>query len=53
MECPPGLDPVEHLDAADLDQAIAVERAEARRLGVEHDFAHAISMDSSAPLDKR
>jgi hypothetical protein len=36
-----GLDTVEKLDAADLDHAVAGERIEPRRLGVEHDFPHA------------
>ena len=31
---------IEDLDAADLDQAIAAERIEARGFGIENDFAH-------------
>ena len=41
MEGAAGLDPVEHLDAADLDHAVAAGRAQAGGLGVEDDFAHA------------
>ena len=36
---PAGRDAVEQLDAADLDDAVAVERVEPGRLGVEHDLA--------------
>ena len=32
-------DAVDQLDAADLDHAMAVERVEPRRLGIEHDLA--------------
>ena len=31
---------VDQLDAADLDQAMALERIKPRRFGIEHDFAH-------------
>ena len=40
MEGAAGLDPVEQLDAADFDHAVAARRAEAGGLGVENDFAH-------------
>src|SRR5215471_12293671 len=33
-------DPVEQLDATDLDQAVAAERVETGGLGIEHDFPH-------------
>ena len=36
-----GLDSVDQLDAADFHQPVAAAEAEPRRLGVEHDFAHA------------
>ena len=32
-------DAIDQLDAADLDDAMAVERVEPRRLRIEHDFA--------------
>src|SRR5262245_15966218 len=35
-----GGDAVEELDAADLDDAVSIERVEPRRLGIEHDLAH-------------
>ena len=41
-----GLDPVEQLDAADLDHPVAAGRAEAGGLGVEDDFAHGESYES-------
>src|SRR5438067_4847078 len=40
MKVPAGLDPVEHLDAADLDHAVAAERIQTCGLGVEDDFPH-------------
>src|SRR4051812_32836376 len=40
VEVPPGLDAVEHLDAADLDDPVAAHRVQSRRLGIENDFAH-------------
>ena len=40
MEMAPGLDPPDHLDAADLDHAVAARGAQARGFGVEDDFAH-------------
>jgi hypothetical protein len=36
----PAGDAVDKLDAADLDDAVAVERVKPRRLGIEHDLAH-------------
>ena len=39
MPHPPRRDAVEELDAADLDDAMAVERVEPGRLGIEHDLA--------------
>ena len=41
-----GRDAVQQLDAADLDQAVAIAGIKARRLGVEHDLAQ----HASAPL---
>ena len=41
MEAPPGLDSVDHLDAADLDNAVAGFRVEPGRLSIEDDFPHA------------
>ena len=35
-----GLDPVEHLDAADLDHPVAARRVEPGGFGVENDFPH-------------
>ena len=40
MECLARRNAVDELDAADLDQAVAVKRIEACGLRVEHDFAH-------------
>jgi hypothetical protein len=40
---------IEQLDAADLDQPIALERIEAGGLGIEHDFAHHISHTGIGP----
>ena len=49
-----GLDPVIHLDASDLDHAVAIGEAEAGRLGVEDDLAHEpIMMGGSCPGGKR
>ncbi len=39
MPHPAGRDAVDQLDAADLDDAMAVERIEPGRLGIEHDLA--------------
>ena len=36
---PAGGNAIDQLDAADLDHAVAVERVEAGRLGIEHDLA--------------
>ena len=36
----PGRYPVDQLDAADLDQTMAVEGIETRGLGIEHNLAH-------------
>ena len=44
-----GLDPVEHLDAADFDHPVAVLRAEAGGLGIENDFAHGRIYESARP----
>src|SRR5208283_604077 len=44
--------PVDQLDAADLDQAMAVQRIETRGLGIEHNLAHENSqsaVDSDCP----
>ena len=49
VEGAPGLDPVDQLDAADLDHPVAVLRAEAGGLGVEDDFAHGLDYESRAP----
>src|SRR6185312_8194409 len=38
-----GRNPIEQLDTADLDQAMALRRIEAGGFGVENDFAHLIS----------
>ena len=40
VEGPPGLDPVDHFDAADFDQPVARGEGQASSLGVEDDFAH-------------
>ena len=40
MIAAPGLDPVDHLDAADLDHPVAARRAQAGGLGIENDFTH-------------
>ena len=40
VEVPAGLDAVEHLDAADLDHAVAAGRVEPGGFGVENDFPH-------------
>ena len=53
MEGAAGLDPVEHLDAADLDHAVAAGRAEARGLGVEDDLAHPTPMNRRRRRGKR
>ena len=39
MPHPPGRDAVDQLDAADLDDFVAVERVESGRLGIEDDLA--------------
>ncbi len=39
MPDPPRGDAIDELDAADLDDAMAVERIEPCRLGIEHDLA--------------
>ena len=41
VEVAAGLDPVEDLDAADLDHAVAAGRVEAGGFGIEDDFPHA------------
>ena len=43
-----GRNPVEQLDAADLDQAMTLARVEAGGFGVEDDFAHFLS--AQAPV---
>ena len=40
VEVAAGLDPVEDLDAADLDHPVAAGRIEPRRFSVEDDFPH-------------
>src|SRR5262245_23953099 len=40
MEDPAAREPVHQLDAADLDQAVALQRIKTGRLGIEHDLAH-------------
>ena len=39
MPSPAGGDAVDQLDAADLDDAVTVERIEPRGLGIEHDLS--------------
>ena len=54
VEVAAGLDPVEHLDAADLDHAVAAGRIEARGFGVEDDFPHArIYRPAASPRQAR
>ena len=36
----PGQTPVHHLDESDLDDAVALRRGQARRLGIEEDLSH-------------
>ena len=43
MPNPPRRDAIDQLDAADLDDAMAVERVEPRRFRIEHDFAQKAS----------
>ena len=40
--------PVDQLDAADLDQAMAVQRIETRGLGIEHNLAHESSQTAAS-----
>ena len=50
VERRPGRNPVEQLDAADLDQAVALARVKAGGFGVEDDFAHVLQL---APAGER
>ena len=40
MKCRTGRYPVEQLDAAELDKAMALDRIQAGGFGIENDFAH-------------
>jgi hypothetical protein len=40
VEVAAGFDPVENLDATDLDHPIAAGRIQTRGFGIEHDFPH-------------
>ena len=40
MECFAGREPIEELDAANLDQAISGKRIEPGRFGIQDNFAH-------------
>ena len=53
MEGAPGRDVVQELDAADLDQPVAVQAIEAGRFGVEDDLAHALLLSCFAAECKR
>ena len=48
VEVPPGLDPVDHLDAADLHHAIAAARIEAGCLSIENHFPHEANLSARA-----
>src|SRR5262245_31668467 len=54
MKLATGRNAVDDLDATDLDEAVAAHGVEARRLGVENDFAHHSTPDNArdagAPL---
>ena len=45
VEGPAGLDAVDHLDAADLDHAIAAGRIQPGRFRIEDDFPHLVFID--------
>ena len=53
MEDAPGRHVIDELDAADLDDAVAVGGIEPRRLSVENDLAHAVSAVSKIASDPR
>ena len=54
VEVAAGLDPVEHLDAADLDHPVAAGRIEPGGFGVEDDFPHASNLSARRRVrDKR
>ena len=42
VEMTAGLDPVDHLNAADLDHSVSACRIQSCRLGVKNDFAHVL-----------
>src|SRR4029078_2245472 len=46
-EDPPGWDPVEQFNAAQLNEPMALGRIEACRFSVENDFAHGVSAAAS------
>ena len=48
VEMPAGFDAVEDLDAADLDHAVAADRVEPGRLGIEHDLPHGRNLSAAA-----
>jgi hypothetical protein len=52
VEMAAGLDAVEHLDATDLDHAVAAGRIEPRGFGIEDDFPHRETIHSPPGRDK-
>ena len=53
VEVAAGLDPVEDLDAADLDHAVAAGRVEPGGLGIEDDFAHGLPLSTRARVPRQ
>ncbi len=51
MEVAARLDPIEHLDAADLDHAIAAGWIQSRGFGVEDDFPHSVNLSTSGQAE--